>query len=101
MSVRNHIATGLGVEKVYDERAENVPVAEAEAERREQHIGAPTEGRIEPASEEVILASAQHRMAFNPGTVERMERIAAKSGLQKVTGAINIGPIVKLGPRAA
>jgi hypothetical protein len=43
-----------------------------------------------------MRVSAQHRMAFNPGTVERMERIVGKSGLQKMTGAI---PLVKLGPR--
>jgi hypothetical protein len=35
-------------------------------------------------------------MAFNPGTVERMERIVGKSNLQKVTEAI---PLVKLGTR--
>jgi hypothetical protein len=38
--------------------------------------------------------SAQHRMAFNPGTVQ-MERIVGKSGIHKMTGAIPL----KLGPR--
>jgi hypothetical protein len=68
-----------------------VPQAE-ESEHLEQHVGAPTEGQVQPASEEVMRVSAQHRIAFNPGTVERMERIVGKSGIQKMTGAI---PLVK------
>jgi hypothetical protein len=40
-----------------------------------------------------MLVSAQHRIAFNPGTVEKMERIVGKSGIQKMTGVI---PLVKL-----
>ncbi|KAI0276318.1 alpha/beta-hydrolase [Russula aff. rugulosa BPL654] len=71
---------------------ENIPEAE-EPEHLEQHVGGPTEGQIQPASEEVMRVSAQHRIAFNPGTVERMERIVGKSGIQKMTGAI---PLVKL-----
>ncbi len=70
-----------------------------ELERPEQHVGGPTEGQIQPASEEVMRISAQHRVAFNPGTVERMERIVSKSGksgIQKMTEAI---PLVKLGGR--
>ncbi|KAN0126704.1 Alpha/Beta hydrolase fold [Russula decolorans] len=70
---------------------ENVPEAEEEA-HLDQHVGGPTEGQIQPASEEVMRISAQHRIAFNPGTVERMERIVGKSGIQKMTGAI---PLVK------
>jgi len=76
-------------------RAENVPEAE-EPEHPGQHVGGPTEGQIQPASQEVRWVSAQHRIAFNPGTVERMERIVGKSGIQKMTGAI---PLVKLGGR--
>lgn len=72
-----------------------MPEAE-ELERLEQHVGGPTEGQIQPASEEVRWVSAQHRVAFNPGRVERMERIIGKSGIQKMTGAI---PLVKLGGR--
>ncbi|KAI9513248.1 alpha/beta-hydrolase [Russula earlei] len=76
---------------------ENIPDAEEVPEHLpEQHVGGPTEGQIQPASEEVMRVSAQHRMAFNPGKVERMERIVGKSGIQKMTGAI---PLVKLGPR--
>ncbi|KAI9467164.1 alpha/beta-hydrolase [Lactarius psammicola] len=75
---------------------ENIPEAEVRPENREQHVGGPTEGQIQPASEEVMLNSAQQRIAFNPGTVERMERIVGKSGIQKMTGAI---PLVKLGSR--
>jgi len=75
---------------------ENIPEAE-QLELIEQNIGGPTEGQIQPASPEVILISAQHRMAFNPGTVERMEsRIVGKRNLQKVTEVI---PLVKLGAR--
>ena len=40
-----------------------------------------------------MRVSAQHRIAFNPGTVERMERIVGKSGIQRMTGVI---PLVKL-----
>jgi hypothetical protein len=72
---------------------ENIPEAEGEPEHLEQHVGGPTEGQIQPASEEIMLVSAQHRIAFNPGTVERMERIVGRSGIQKMTGAI---PLVKL-----
>jgi len=75
---------------------ENIPEAEGAPDSMEQHIGAPAEGQIQPASEEVIRVSAQHRMTFNPGTVERMERIVGKSGIQRMTGAI---PLVKLGGR--
>lgn len=39
-----------------------------------------------------MLVSAQHRIAFNPGTVDRMERIVGRTGIQKMTGAI---PLVK------
>jgi hypothetical protein len=74
-------------------RAENVPKAE-EPEYLEQHVGGPTEGQIQPVSEEVMLISAEHRIAFNPGTVERMDRIVSHPKfIQKVTGAI---PLVKL-----
>lgn len=81
--------------KGYRIRAENVPKAE-EPEHVEQHVGGPTEGQIQPASAEVMRVSAQHRIAFNPGTVERMERIVGKSSIQRMTGAI---PLVKLGSR--
>jgi hypothetical protein len=70
-------------------RAENVPEAE-ESVHLEQHVGGPIEGQIQPASEEVMRVSAQHRVAFNPGTVERMERIVGKSGIQKMTGVIQL-----------
>jgi hypothetical protein len=69
---------------------------EEEPDHLEQHIGGPTEGQNQPASEEVMWISAQHRIAFNPGTVERMERIVGKSSIQKVAGAI---PLVKIGGR--
>ncbi|KAI0303936.1 alpha/beta-hydrolase [Russula brevipes] len=75
---------------------ENIPEAEGAPDSLEQHVGAPAEGQIQPASEEVMRVSAQHRMTFNPGTVERMERIVGKSGIQRMTGAI---PLVKLGGR--
>ena len=61
----------------------------------EKHVGAPAEDQIQPASNEVMRASAQGRMTFNPGKVERMERIVGKSGISKVTGAIPL----KLGSR--
>jgi len=85
----------LVFERGYRIRAENVPERE-EPEHPEQHVGGPTEGQIQPASEEVMWISAQHRVAFNPGTVERMERIVGKSGIQKVTAAI---PLVKFAGR--
>jgi len=74
---------------------ENVPEAEERCENSEQHVGGPTLDQIQPASEEVMMVSAQQRIAFNPGTVERMERIVGKSGIQRVTGAIPL----KLGSR--
>ncbi|KAH9977632.1 alpha/beta-hydrolase [Lactifluus volemus] len=80
-------------DRCYMSCVENIPEQEVQPESLEQHAGAPSEGQIQPASEEVMLASARHRMAFNPGTVERMERIVGKSGIQKMTGAI---PLVKL-----
>jgi hypothetical protein len=67
-----------------------------EPDHFEQHVGGPTEGWNQPASEEVMRVSAQHRVAFNPGRIERMERIVGKSGIQKMTGAI---PLVKLAGR--
>jgi len=68
---------------------ENIPEAEVSPENQEQHVGGPTEGQIQPASEEVMRTSAQQRKAFNPGTVERMERIVGRSGIQKkVAGAL-------------
>jgi len=67
---------------------ENIPDAEEVVEHPEKHVGAPAEDQIQPASNEVIRVSAQGRMAFNPGKVERMERIVGRSGISKVTGAI-------------
>ncbi|KAH9045258.1 alpha/beta-hydrolase [Lactarius pseudohatsudake] len=74
---------------------ENIPEAEERPVNPAQHVGAPTEGQIQPASGEVMLNSAQQRIAFNPGTIERMEKIVGKTGIQKVTGAIPL----KLGSR--
>lgn len=76
------------VKRLLTREAENIPEAEDPRENLEQHVGGPTEGQIQPASEEVMRTSAQQRMGFNPGTVERMERIVGRSGIQKVTGAI-------------
>ncbi|KAH9077023.1 alpha/beta-hydrolase [Lactarius deliciosus] len=74
---------------------ENIPEAEEQPVNPAQHVGGPTEGQIQPASGEVMLNSAQQRIAFNPGTIERMEKIVGKTGIQKVTGAIPL----KLGSR--
>ncbi|KAH9002261.1 alpha/beta-hydrolase [Lactarius hatsudake] len=74
---------------------ENIPEAEEQPANPAQHVGGPTEGQIQPASGEVMMNSAQQRIAFNPGTIERMEKIVGKTGIQKVTGAIPL----KLGSR--
>ncbi|KAI0268106.1 alpha/beta-hydrolase [Gloeopeniophorella convolvens] len=71
--------------------AENIPGAQKsppEEAHSDQHIGGPTEGQTQPASEEVMMNSAHNRMAFNPGTVESMERIVPKSSIQKMAGAL-------------
>lgn len=65
---------------------ENVSDAE-ESEHVEQHVAGTIKGQIQPASEEVMRASAQHRIAFNPGTVERIVQIVGKSRSHSISGA--------------
>ncbi|KAI0068617.1 alpha/beta-hydrolase [Artomyces pyxidatus] len=61
-----------------------------------QHVGGPAlEGADQPASQEVMRASAVHRAMFNPGTVERMDKYVVKSNLSRVASATAI-PLGKL-----